>query len=273
MTLTVHKRYGPLRVVHAYFEPPAVVPRCDLLRLRQMPSCTHGAGWQCSPFETLHVDLTQSQEDLWRGVHPKTRERINRATKRDGLTITRSDAPGLAEVDALIRAYDPFAAERGLARADRDSLEQFRKAGVLSVSKISHPTHGDLVFHAIVVTPGRARGLISVIERSAVERAEGPLLGRANRMLFWDDISHFRRRGIPLYDWGGLYQKGDDPALARIAEFKLGFGGRVVTEYKCNRALSWRGRAFLALRPQLDRWRAFLARRRAGSESGEGNQT
>jgi hypothetical protein len=235
-----------------------------------MPSCTHGAGWQCSPFDTLHVDLTQSQEDLWRGVHPKTRERINRALKRDNLTVTRADAPGPAEIDALVRAYDPFAAERGLARADRDSLEQFRKAGVLALSKVSHPTHGDLVFHAIVVTPTRARGLISVIARSAEGGADAPLLGRANRMLFWDDLSHFRKRGIPLYDWGGLYQKGDDPALARIAEFKLGFGGRVVTEYKCNRALSWRGRAFLALRPLWERWRALRERRRSGGEGGRG---
>jgi hypothetical protein len=252
MSLIVTKRHGPVRVAHAYFEAPDPPPRCDILRLRQVPTCAHGAGWSCTGFDTLLIDLTQSEESLWRSLHGKTRERIRRALKRDELTVTRSDDPDPSEIEVLARVYDRFATEREFGRADRDALGQFRRAGALSISRISHPSRGDLAFHAIIVTPNRARGLLAVMQRSAVPPEEAPLLGRANRLLFWDDLVHFQRRGIREYDFGGLYRKGDDPALARIAEFKLGFGGRVVTEYKCTGALTWRGRVALALRPGVE---------------------
>lgn len=260
MSLIVTKRHGPVRVAHAYFETPEPLPRCDILRLRQVPACVHGAGWSCTGFDTLLIDLTQSEESLWRSLHGKTRERIRRALKRDELTVARSDDPDPSEVEILARVYDRFATERQFGRADREALEQFRRAGALSISRVAHPRHGDLAFHAIVVTPSRARGLLAVMQRSAVPPQEAPLLGRANRLLFWEDLVHFQRRGIREYDFGGLYQKGDDAALARIAEFKLGFGGRVVTEYKCTGALTWKGRVVLKLRPGLERLRR-LARR------------
>jgi hypothetical protein len=55
------------------------------------------------------------------------------------------------------------------------------------------------------------------------------------------------------YDFGGIYQGNDRPDLRRIATFKLGFGGRVVEEYKCVRAVTLLGRLALRVAGALGR--------------------
>jgi hypothetical protein len=251
--LIIWKRRGPLRIAHAFFSFPPGLPDCDILRLRQVPTPMEGDGWSCSPFTTLHLDLRKSEEELMGELHSDTAYKVRRAIKRDSLECFQEPEPDSACVNRLLNFHDVATADKGLPVRDRDFFEQLRAAGALRVSWLTSPDSGELAYRAHMVAEGRTRLIISAIRSDLRVEGSGPFLGRANRLLVWRDICSFRDAGVVCYDFGGIYQGNDRPDLRRIATFKLGFGGRVVEEYKCVRAVTLLGRLALRVAGALGR--------------------
>jgi hypothetical protein len=73
-------------------------------------------------------------------------------------------------------------------------------------------------------------------------------IGRANRFHHWMDILDFQDEGMFQFDFGGWYPGSKDEARLSINRFKESFGGEVRTTYNGERALSSKGRAYLAVR-------------------------
>ena len=91
----------------------------------------------------------------------------------------------------------------------------------------------DLVMHSYVVDPaaGRATQWHSVSQfRGAEDSAKRRLISRANRLLHWRDIEHFKAQGLRIFDLGGYAYNTEDEGLKRINEFKDSFGGALVEE-------------------------------------------
>jgi hypothetical protein len=55
----------------------------------------------------------------------------------------------------------------------------------------------------------------------------------------------FKRQGVRIYDFGGLYRTKDDQGVLRINPFKLSFGGTRATEYDGVLACSTLGQIYL----------------------------
>ena len=73
-------------------------------------------------------------------------------------------------------------------------------------------------------------------------------IGRANRLLHWQDMLHFKAGGISVYDFGGWYAGDSDLERLRINKFKEEFGGQIVKNHICERALTVKAKLFLRAR-------------------------
>jgi lipid II:glycine glycyltransferase (peptidoglycan interpeptide bridge formation enzyme) len=76
-------------------------------------------------------------------------------------------------------------------------------------------------------------------------------IGRANRYLHWQDMQRFKSEGISTYDFGGWYQGESDQQRLSINKFKEEFGGQIVKNYICERALTSKAKIFLRVRRLL----------------------
>jgi hypothetical protein len=263
MTVIVERRRSLLRTGHAFFEYPEGPLAYDIVRAIQVPEPRSGDGWVCTEFYTLLLDLRLEEDVLWQAIKNGCRQEIRRARDRDGLAVDVFDAPRQSELDAFLPFYDASAQVKGIGTGDRGMLESLGREGALGLGRVATADGQALAWHAYVVASGRARLLQSAIRREPAAADSRAATGRANRLLHWKEICHFRERGLQTYDFGGLAMTGEDPALAGIDAFKRAFGGAVVREFKCRRANSALGRLALIVERQSARWRA-----RSGAAAG-----
>jgi lipid II:glycine glycyltransferase (peptidoglycan interpeptide bridge formation enzyme) len=73
------------------------------------------------------------------------------------------------------------------------------------------------------------------------------LVGRANRLLHWDDILYFKRNNYLLYDFGGIYQGDRDKEKIQIAQFKNSFGGEIKCGYSYMQPVTFKGMLYLLI--------------------------
>jgi hypothetical protein len=252
------------RVATVYFEEEPRAVDADIVHYIQralpVPGSYH------TVFCTIVLNLGREPDALLAAMHRNTRNEI-RHGMRKGLRhfAWRND------VTVLERAcdfYDRFAALKGLPPADREYLRLLAQAGQLDVSVVRDGDR-DLVWHAYCRTQERALNLISASLFMAHDDAsERALVGIANRYHTWMDILMYRHAGISIFDQGGWYDGTTDQEKLRINNFKERFGGTVVRNFDCYRAITRRGALMLRTRGLLDRlgidrWQIQLLVRRA----------
>ena len=164
--------------------------------------------------------------------------------ERDELTVVISDTPSGEELVTFYGFHAKAARERGRGLADASTLSELAGRGGLSLGRVVTLDSRNLAWHVHVVSNGRAQLLLSAIsrDRSGSERA---LVGRANRLLHWKEMTHFREAGLETYDFGGVALAGPDMPVAGVDAFKRLFGGRLVHEFEARRARSAFGRLAL----------------------------
>ena len=191
-------------------------------------------------FYTYGIDLTQSPEQLVAQLNEDTAYKIRRARERDKVVCECCDSTDPAVLDRFEEMYNTFAATKGLLALDRARIESMATAGVLDLSVAKDPQGNALVFHADYRSDRRARELyLPSLYRNLSDKAARNLIGRANRYLTWSDILRYKDQGLKYFDFGGWYY-GSDPGMQKINEFKRGFGGQVLREYKCEQILTWK---------------------------------
>ncbi|AWO93178.2 MULTISPECIES: GNAT family N-acetyltransferase [Bradyrhizobium] len=204
---------------------------------------------------TLVVDLTLSDEQLLANMQSETRYEIRRAQNKDALEFWAPTAPDPSSLAAFYDLFAQFAADKGLSPVRMEYLGAAARAGVLRLGRMLH--EGEVVvWHSYLLIGSRVRLLHSASLFRGQAPARRSLIGRANRLLHWLEMQHFRGAGATLYDFGGWYAGHDDEDLLRINRFKEGFGGTVRQEAQGVRALTLLGRAYLWARPL----RAWLGR-------------
>jgi hypothetical protein len=200
---------------------------------------------------TLLVDLRPPEGELFRAVARAARYEITRAA-RDGLVCEAWDGAAADRVAEFVAFFAPFAAARGLPPVDPRWLGLHAAAGAVVVSRVRAGAGDALAWHAYLVSRGRATLLHSAsFYREAADPARRALVGRANRLLHWEDVRRFKAAGADTYDLGGWHPGRDDPARLRINRFKEQFGGAPARHYLTEYAPTLRGRAFLLLRRLL----------------------
>ncbi len=257
--MLLSRRFG-LAIAELWYGEPDTGVRADIVRYHQAPAPIPGA--RCTPFHTLVLDLTRPDNELWSGIHKETRYKIRRAAERDEVACTAWDGVDATFLERFRSTYDEFARLKGLAPLPWPSIMRLRQANMLDLSLASAAGAGDLVYHAHLVVAGqRARLLYSAsLFRASEDTAFRNLVGRANRLLHWQDMLRFKERGIASYDFGGWYEGHTDEDRLRINAFKEAFGGRLEKGYNAEAILTVRAMVLAAMA-------TLLGRRQAGRET------
>ncbi|MBF0294840.1 MAG: peptidoglycan bridge formation glycyltransferase FemA/FemB family protein [Magnetococcales bacterium] len=178
------------------------------------------------PFGTYLVDLSQSEEALWEGMHPKHRNMTRRA-RQEGVEI-RPELDLGACVALMGETYARGGREHGFSLRYLELLRRELDGRVLFWSAVHR---GEL--QAALVLP--YDGLTGYYLHGASRTGGVP---GASNLLHWEAMRHLRSAGVGRYDLGGARETTDDPRLEGIFRFKQRFGGVFVHCYHWKKVVS-----------------------------------
>lgn len=241
-----YRKHG-LRMAELWLDAPIVPPAgCDLLVLNQYSRLPPRAvGW---PFSTLTINLHVAEEQLLEGLNRDTKYKVRRAASKDLVECVQEPLASDDVCQAFHAFYEEFAVAKGLDRLPLQQLLARARAGTLRFSRAVH-AGTTIVWHVHVLGEHSASMLHSAsLFRQMDDNEARAIIGRANRLLHWNDMLAFKAEGRGVYDFGGWYAGQEDADLLRINQFKEGFGGQRTDQVNAGLALSWRGWLYLKLR-------------------------
>jgi len=228
----------------------------DWILYNQRPTPVPGA--DCRYFHTYCIDLTQSCEQILGRFNEDTAYKIRRARDRDKIICECCDSSDPAVMDQFEAVYNPFAALKGLLPLNRARVDSMVAAGALDLSVAKDSQGNALVYHANYRDQHRATELyLPSLYRKLSNSAARNMIGRANRYLIWSDMLRYKEQGLKYFDFGGWYPGTTDQALLKINEFKRGFGGEVMREYRCEKILTLKGWLVLQVARSLKQSKLF----------------
>jgi hypothetical protein len=208
-------------------------------------------GMFCRDFYTILIDLHNDPETLLAGMKRDTRYEIRRA-QREGFVYNFRSGSDAASLKEFCDYHDEFALQRRQPRVRRPWLVLLADSGALNLTRIADPAGNTLVWHGYHCGRERATLLYSAsLFRNREGSAQRNAAGRANRYQHWLDMLRFKDKGLSIYDLGGWYEGAEDQKRLRINQFKEEFGGRIVHNYICERASTFKGSLFLRIRKAL----------------------
>jgi hypothetical protein len=224
---------------------------------RQKPNGGLKNSSEVFPYETLLTDLTADHGRLWSAISPSTRNYINAATAKLAYEVTYFDGnPPRACYEFLAR----FSAQRGLWTPPPSYYEKHMAHGTVACARLD----GEMaVLHFYLHDPEAKRVHLLWSARSLTrrDRAHERAVSSLNRLLHWQDLLHFKNKGVATYDWGGITP--GDPVMRGVDDFKQQFGGVHVTEWE----VAWRSPLYAPLR-KLARSGTTAATRRGLAPTG-----
>ncbi len=239
------------RVGEVWFDEP-VEKEVDILVCRHSRQPVPGSRFRDS--HTLVLDLCRPVDELMLGLTKENRYEARRARDKDGIKCEFQRNVDTNVLDRFCLFFKRFAEQKKIPPANRLHLSRLAGQDNLDVSIARAPTGEELVFHAHYVGLRWARLLHSAsLFREHEDSGYRNMVGRANRLLHFDDILRFKADGLKCYDFGGYYMGDEDKEKLRINEFKASFGGAVERIYQCERAVTLWGAVGLAAARLLGR--------------------
>lgn len=246
--ITYRKKF--LRIVECWNGEQNDSHAFDLERYFQQP--VPREGMFCRAFYTVLLDLTRSEESLLAGMKRGTRYEIRRAAATDQLTYQFESGSDPRVFDQFCEYYDAFAAHKQQPKVNRKWLWLLAGDGTLNLTRVADMNNEPLVWHGYLRYPERVTLLHSAsLFRNNQSGAYRNKVGRANRFHHWQDLLRFKMEGVATYDFGGWYEGSENEERLRINRFKEQFGGTIVKDYICERAVTLRGKLFLRARQLL----------------------
>ncbi|MDP9319882.1 MAG: peptidoglycan bridge formation glycyltransferase FemA/FemB family protein [Chloroflexota bacterium] len=194
---------------------PEIAPS-DELDAALARSGARPAGVFVQPRRTLLMDLGRTPDELLAAMRKKTRQYIHKAEREGVVTEETRDIDRFLAVLVKVAARDRFAV-RSRAYFER-LLGAFGDAARITMSRVGAEDDGALL---AIHLGDRAWELYG-----GWSGAHGE--SRPFYLLKWRSLMAMKQRGVVRYDmWGLSEREGDE--LAGIENFKLGFGGDVVT--------------------------------------------
>jgi lipid II:glycine glycyltransferase (peptidoglycan interpeptide bridge formation enzyme) len=179
------------------------------------------------PRRTLLMDLTQDADAMLGGMRKKTRQYIHKAEREGVVTEKTTDLARFHRVLRTVAERDRF----GIHSLEyfASLVEAFGDALSLRMARVDGEDVGALL---VIRIGDRAWELFGGWSGAHSEK-------RPFYLLKWHSLMQMKELGVRRYDMWGLAE-GDE--LAGVENFKLGFGGEVVT---------WIGSLETPVRPML----------------------
>ncbi|MBP2027205.1 lipid II:glycine glycyltransferase (peptidoglycan interpeptide bridge formation enzyme) [Acetoanaerobium pronyense] len=200
-------------------------------------------------FNTIFIDLKQSEEEILNQFNKTNRSLIKKLFKNNDFNIAITDCPTETEIEEFVEFYDMFAKKKGINRADKKLLYRLNDISSLSIGKAYH--EGDLLSSMVFIkNKERVTGQYEGSGRFFFP--ENPhkvkMASKANRILEYMCMLHFKKEGLKIYDLGGVTLDPNDIEKANIDMRKKGFGGELVKEYHFMYPLTLKGKIFIYLK-------------------------
>jgi hypothetical protein len=241
-------RKASLRVAEVFFDEKFGNRGNSDLDLIRHFYCSHPVpGARSTKIYTLWISLRQEPQSLLTNMSRATRAQLRQAAK-ENFKCEFSSAPTNEWTTQFFDFFDRFADSMRLKRVNRRRLLALRKKNSLDLSRISSSEGKVLVWHANIRRGEFAFCLYSSSLFRNHDRKMAAYIGRANRLLHWQDILRFRDEGVSTYDFGGWYPGSQNEALLNVNRFKESFGGELVVQYNCDVPLTPKGALALWLR-------------------------
>jgi hypothetical protein len=180
---------------------------------------------------TLLIDLTQSEEALIQGFSETTRRKLRKGEKDNSLEYRFFELADSSLLNSNLAFYAGFIQRKGMQKFERLRLLTLQKNGMLAISVIKDKVSGLIIHHLYLVTPFRAELIYSVNNFENGDNELFKKMANANVLAHKNDMLEFKKRGVPIFDFGGWYHGGEDIKQMNINFFKEGFGGEVTFLY------------------------------------------
>jgi lipid II:glycine glycyltransferase (peptidoglycan interpeptide bridge formation enzyme) len=201
------------------------------------------------PFHTLHIDLHQPVEEIFRKFKSNYRNEINKNMRDDGVDYKWISMASLDEMKEIHEDLLSFSKFKGWDV--NEELEMGRTVDFLDNCVISHAKLNGMKIAShvyFVDTNERARLRFSVSYRMD-DSIDFKLVGRSNKALHWFDMQELKKIGINIYDFGGAIRIDKNRKIlgGGISGFKKGFSDNLVTEYTGEIPLTLKGKIATAV--------------------------
>jgi hypothetical protein len=225
MTETI-SRLGPFQSRTKWFaERPASRDAARLVSYVQCACTESRLGFVRQPFHTKLVDLRLPEAELLAGMSKGAQYKIKRA-RREGVACSFDHA-----VDVYLHFHRQVAVTALRKAGSLASVEP--GSDTVCVTAAAAPDGTTLAMHCYLCDPERGRvRLWYSASRYTVEQSSDDrnLVGRANRLLHFEVMLHFKAKGYLIYDLGGYSMDRSDAKKQSINRFKDDFGGTLVAE-------------------------------------------
>jgi hypothetical protein len=241
---------GRIKTLETWFdEDPQALDGYDLLICHQRSKPLAPRRWMY--FYTILIDLTLEPEELFNKMNKTTIKEIKRAKDKDKLVYFFIDSPKHHEIEEFSSLFDMHPRTKEQLPIDRNRLHTLNEIGLLRISKIQTQDGTNLIWRCNLAHESQRRVqplFAASLHHASSEREIISLVGRANRLLHYSEMLHFKNQGFLLYDFNGWYAGVDDEKRLQINRFKEGFGGRIVYGYDCEEPLTLGGWVYIILR-------------------------
>lgn len=121
--------------------------------------------------------------------------------------------------------YNGFAADRNIDLTSERRLKEMQP-----FLQVSMAFQDGMLLAAHSYLADTEAGITRLMQSASARlnpAADKQLTGRANKLLHYFDMLHFKEKGFKIYDFGGYAMNTDDKGLQGINHFKLSFGGEI----------------------------------------------
>ena len=176
-------------------------------------------------FYTKAINLSQTKEQLLQTMSAKSRYKVRRARK-DSLTIQYH-----LDYQVIIDLFSMTAEAKGLNTINEAT---FRTKSSYLISEVRSGEHGVLAAHFYQLDKERSKVHLTYncsAYRLHEDKAIRSLCGRANRLLFLEDIYYFKDEGFSTFDYGGYGAGAEKADQEGVNAFKDTLPGEIGKQY------------------------------------------
>ncbi|MDE3212109.1 MAG: hypothetical protein KGM98_02660 [Bacteroidota bacterium] len=219
--VTYKKKYGIFKVTESWFGSKSGIQ--NLFGLKAYLHVKDAAPVPLAVKDvtyTIEIPLDREVDEILGSFPKNLRVDIRKAEEAGITTYFHNDIQGFAAF------YNDFACKKQVHPISERRLSELGDTLMMSYAVRNRKI---LSAHSYILD--RNESIVRAF-RSATIRLEedvnGIMVGRANKLLHFKDMVHFRGMGIQVYDFGGYAMNTHDAQLQGINNFKEKFGGEIV---------------------------------------------
>jgi len=170
---------------------------------------------------TVELDLTQDLDIIFSNFSKQIRQQ-SKAAENEGIICQFHQ-----QVNEFVDFFNDFAAKKNTDMVSRRRIEEMGKD-----LKLSFAVHNGQILAAHSYLTDWETGMVRhqhSATRRLDENTDKNLIGRANKYLTVKNIAHFKEQGFKTFDFGGFAKDTNNESLKGINNYKLLFGGTVVS--------------------------------------------